>query len=223
MCLPDRPCPYLLETASIPILYTTSNLLIQYSKLYTICQLQISPTEKEIALTCMRVIKNNMEVICKQVQLARTLSDPANFQIPHLQKNTLLLAQLWLHLSFPHATNIRQLTYEIILLIENIINISSSRHTSENFSKPKHPNKPSLTTQIVTRPIEIINPYLLSLQRNYYYPIAYDPVEMSEETSKLISETTSTAAMDESVSHSPPISPLKLKAVQPEEITVDIP
>jgi hypothetical protein len=147
----------------------------------------------------MQVIKNNMEVICKQVQLTRTLSDPSNFQIPHLQKNSLsiALAQMWLHFSFPHATNIRQLTYEIILLIENIINISSSRHTSENFSKPKHPNKPSLKTQIVTRPIEIINPYLLSLQRNYYYPIAYDPVKMSEETSKLISETTSAATMDE--------------------------
>jgi hypothetical protein len=168
----------------------------------------------------MRVIYSNIDVIHKQIQLKFKLTaQSTKICIPYTQKRALtdVQASLWLHLSFPHNTEIRQLTYDTTLRVESIVNcITLSQTNPSEYHKPKNTSKPSISTQIVYRPITILDPYLLALKRNYYFPISCEPITMTEEETPLQSEK----QMEESVSESP-ISPSRAKKSQPEVITVE--
>jgi hypothetical protein len=60
--------------------------------------------------------------------------------------------------------------------IYNIRNSTSHRNPSKlAFHQPNITSKPSITTQIVHQPTQILDPYLLNLQQNYYYPLSPEP------------------------------------------------
>jgi hypothetical protein len=84
--------------------------------------------------------------------------------------------QLWKHLSFPHETNIREHIFKIFLSIEPVIaNISNwtSRDFPQNCTFPAKQKQcyPSVSEQVIWRPLSILDSYTLALQRNFYYPL----------------------------------------------------
>jgi hypothetical protein len=51
---------------------------------------------------------------------------------------------------------------------------------SHKFVLPKNPVNPSAISQIVQAPTKILDTYLISLTKNYYFPLVYDPLEIMD-------------------------------------------
>lgn len=226
MCVPHQAGGHPPKEEYVPLLTTANNLLNQYLNLCSISQLHLSSTERKIALTCMTVIHNNIKLIHNQIQLKFKLGGwAAKTTLQYQQKTNLLstLTRLWVHLSFPHETDVRLLLFKIILIVEDIINTFSGAYKTEPFQTIQKPNKPSILNQVVHRPINIVNPYLTSLQRNYYYPIATEIVTMSEEihTEQYTGLQDVTTTDPEASKHIAMSSTVKSKLATPEVITVE--
>jgi hypothetical protein len=88
--------------------------------------------------------------------------------------------QLWQQLSFPHGTKIRQLTFDILLSVESIQSLSVEEVVKDMYYTPRITCTPSIVDQVIYRPLTILDPYILSLQHNYY-PIAQDFPTMVED------------------------------------------
>jgi hypothetical protein len=86
---------------------------------------------------------------------------------------------IWDQLTYPYPTHVHSTIYKTITEVENII-ILFIPSLIKKYSLPKATCKPSVVEQIIHRPTRILDPYLLSLQQNYYYPIATEPLTMSE-------------------------------------------
>jgi hypothetical protein len=89
---------------------------------------------------------------------------------PILQFHT----KLWHQLFFPHSTEIRRLTYDLLVQLEQIIHLLLPGTKYKTYTIPSSTSTPSVTEQIIYRPVSILDPYILALRRNYYYPIAPD-------------------------------------------------
>jgi len=169
----------------LPIIETATTLPLQYIKLCNICQTVKHREERALAVECMHFIQNNIETIHKQISLQfKFITTPTTTTISYHQKVALSVLQrrLWSQLSFPHDTDVRSITYRIILLIQAILLTPHQHTTPRLFSLPKTTSKPTIIDQIIHNPTRIIDTYTRSLQQNYYYPLALDPAKMSEET-----------------------------------------
>lgn len=85
---------------------------------------------------------------------------------------------LWNLLSHPHPSPIRALTIQLITLIDQFTTKYIIEHLGnpENsqlkfFNYPTKYSQPSIVRQVSTTEITI-DPYLLALQKNYYYPLS---------------------------------------------------
>jgi hypothetical protein len=87
---------------------------------------------------------------------------------------------LWEELKIVHRdTQVSTLLFQYlslhVLLVqyldENIIHSNTCSRNDKYFS-PTKPNYPSAYTQIVTEPKQILDPYLASLSKNYYFPLS---------------------------------------------------
>jgi hypothetical protein len=160
----------------LPILDTAHNLLLQYEKLCNMNQRLIPIEERLLIFQFMETIRNNIAIIYKQVQLHFKISSPARTMclLPQIvQKLSAIQSSLWQQLAFPHQTEVRSLTFNIIILLEQILSFSTTNRQSQRYYKPisKHTSNPSILDQIIYRPFSIVDPYILALQKNYYYPL----------------------------------------------------
>jgi hypothetical protein len=93
------------------------------------------------------------------------------------QYNNLLNAhtKIWELLTYRHrSTLIRELLHKYLIVLVSVINKAYTKlypTCQKSFNTPKITNAPSAHSQIVTNPSKIIDPYKLSLQSNYYYPL----------------------------------------------------
>jgi len=112
-----------------------------------------------------------------------------------------LHTQLWDQLSFPHTTQYRKHIYIILLFAQQILlhiapytnPVLSNTH---KYSKPAHTSKPSIVDQVVYRPLQIIDPYILAFQSNYYYLIFPDSSDMTEDEIDMINARPSSPSKD---------------------------
>jgi len=126
----------------------------------------------------MQIIHSNINTIENQIQFKFKILKAPVCTIPYILKRQLhhSVASLWQQLSFPYRTEIRYLTYNIILLIESILSQTKEVQDPITYRKPKIISSPLILSQFIYCPLSIIDPYIIALQQNYYYPIAQDPI-----------------------------------------------
>jgi hypothetical protein len=74
-----------------------------------------------------------------------------------------------------------------IEIVQNIGDPTLLHPPEQPYYKPSKENKPSIVDQVMYRPIRILDPYALVLQRNYYYALTPEDVLMMTE---MIQEST---------------------------------
>jgi len=60
--------------------------------------------------------------------------------------------------------------YDLLVKLDGILDYAA-RGRLEKFTLPATTAQPSIISQVVFHPVEILDPYLLALSRNYYYPL----------------------------------------------------
>ncbi len=138
-----------------------------------------------MAVTCLSTIQSSIQMLQTQLSLASQLQQHTERHLPSVSRFTNIIqlhTQLWHQLFFPHITKVRQHTYEVLITLETITIIFLPTLSDCRFKEPKTFTTPSIVDQIIYRPISIIDPYLLALRTNYYYPIAPADLTMTEDT-----------------------------------------
>ena len=139
-----------------------------------------------MAVTCLSVIYNNVAMIQLQLSVElnfqRVITVNGKFQPPFPYELIPLYTELWQQLCFPHGTEARRITYDLLITLEEIFNSNLPSLTSRKFRAPEHKTTPSVVDQIIYQPVGILDPYILALRRNYYYPIAPEHPTMTEDT-----------------------------------------
>lgn len=132
--------------------------------------------EEAVAFDCLKFIYSSVRMIHSQL-LWKSKFEAGIQTTQHFPLRSLisLHTELWYQLSYPHSTEVRQLTHSLTVLLELIINLHFPILHSYKFKIPSGVCTPSLSQQLIHRPITILDPYIQALHRNYYYPIA--PVE----------------------------------------------
>lgn len=175
---PPTPQPALLTDLQ--------NLLKQYIRLCNLLQIIINIREAEVAVNCLSIIYGSVTTICAQLSFESKfhsiISGKRTTQptLPH--ELIYLYIELWQQLSTPHQTEVRRLTYNLLVTLEEIFNITIPSLKHSKFKQPKHKTAPSLEDQIIYQPITILDPYILALRRNYYYPLAPEQPTMADNT-----------------------------------------
>ena len=112
------------------------------------------------------------------------------------------------------------------MILESILSILNIKSKPENYYRPNKANKPSIIDQIIFQPVKILNPYTISLQRNYYYPISKEPLQtMTDQNEHTEEPITNDELMNDSepkVSNTPPQSPQKAKTVITVEDSLEV-
>jgi len=106
-----------------------------------------------------------------------------------------LQSQLWRQLSFPHDTEVRYLTYKVILTLESIILLLSTNKLPQLKLPRTYSGQPSVLQQIIFCPIKILDPYISALRRNYYYPILLELAMVGEHENTETPETEEESTM----------------------------
>jgi len=101
---------------------------------------------------------------------------------PSLRIIISLYTALWDQLCFPHITEVRRLTHETLVTLEGILNILLPALHKAKFRYPISTTIPLIKDQIIHQPVAILDPYILALCRNFYYPIAPEDVTITDET-----------------------------------------
>jgi len=80
---------------------------------------------------------------------------------------------------------VREHIFNIVLLTDPIIDqitTSHDRASPLSFTRPLKRSKPSVAEEVVHRPLAILDPYILALRKNFYYPLhSEDFHQMPEE------------------------------------------
>jgi hypothetical protein len=162
------------------------SLLAQYSNICNLLQTIVSKEEEELAVNCLSAIHGSIKIVYGQVSLTCTLHS-LHSQANHVSKRdiTPILqshTNLWHQLFYPHLIGVRRLTHEVLIQLERIIHLLLPTIKYKKFRVPPRTNKPSVLEQIVYQPVRILDPYILALRCNYYYPIAPEDLRMAEDT-----------------------------------------
>jgi len=173
-----QPPSHTLSTIR-PLLNDLLSLLKQYSNLCNLLQTIVHKKEEQLAANCLSVIHSSISLVQAQVSITSMLhatDDSYITQFSLLDKTPILQfhTKLWHQLFFPHSTEIRRLTYDLLVQLEQIIHLLLPGTKYKTYTIPSSTSTPSVTEQIIYRPISILDPYILALRRNYYYPIAPD-------------------------------------------------
>ena len=163
-----------------PLLTDFCSLLTQNATLCNLLQTIIHKEEEQLAVDCLKLIHSSVHMIHSQLSfkfniLAEQPEGP--LPIPIISLHT----RLWHQLSFPHSTEVCQLTHETIIHVEEVIQLLLPSLQSIIFSRPKSTSTPSISEQIIHRPIQILDPYISALHSNYYYPLATEERMMLED------------------------------------------
>lgn len=143
----------------------------------------------------IQIIENILKIIYSNANTALITTDPSYNNIPpdvrqltdtETAKCTYesllsLHTQLWRQLTYLHSSSkIREYIY--LYLTTHVKSLNTLHNhlyipdrvaaNVENFSSPQKTASPSVFTQIVTQPNKIIDPVLLSLRSNYYFPLS---------------------------------------------------
>jgi len=176
----------------LTLLDTLTNLLQQSSQLFNLLQDNIlHPKETEVAILCITVIHNNIKTISHQISslLPRSLQHMIN-KAPRLLTPILLdikstHTRAWQHLSYPHTTPNRILIYKVLQSIHQVITyITTYQLPPEPDLPPRRPAYPSIETQVIHRPIKILDPQILALKQNYYYVLTPDPIATDSQSTE---------------------------------------
>jgi hypothetical protein len=100
-----------------PNLGEACTLLTQYIRVCSLCQQVLQRDERAIALQCLKMIQNNINIIYKQLQLHFKIFQPAKTTSPTMnavRDLTVLQASLWQQLMFPHDVEVRSITYNVV-------------------------------------------------------------------------------------------------------------
>ncbi len=112
-------------------------------------------------------------------RISITLLMPSIVRLWDLMLHTLFLLVLqksiWEQLSHPlHSTNIRQLLFDFLQAQNELLEITNSHKKRSvqklNYKFPKKISQPSIKSQVVTDPTDIIDPYILALSKNSTIP-----------------------------------------------------
>jgi len=117
------PEPTTTLVAATPLFHVALTQLTQYNKLCNLCQNYLPVEERQIALTCLRLIHKNIGLLYQQIvfkfKLHSTASMPAQLYTQEREAIMRLQTQLWRQLSFPHSTDVCCLTFHTLLSLEN--------------------------------------------------------------------------------------------------------
>ncbi len=146
----------------------------------------MSREEEELAVNCLSAIHGSIKIVYGQVSLTCTLHS-LHSQANHVSKRdiTPILqshTNLWHQLFYPHLIGVRRLTHDVLIQLERIIHLLLPTIKYKKFSVPPSTSKPSVLEQIVYHPVRILDPYILALRCNYYYPIAPEDSNMADDT-----------------------------------------
>jgi hypothetical protein len=141
----------------------------------------------------LRALSHNLNTLTSQLKTTLTIYNIYNQQykqflnIPYLLPKTDLHSlfsnlkfhseRLWKLLSFPLLAHTRHTTIQFITLLDTFTTQYIIPHLSlpgdylQSFSQPSIYCKPSVIQQVSTTEISV-DPYILSLQKNYYYPLS---------------------------------------------------
>jgi len=181
----------------VQLLHVLRDLLLQTDNIFTLLQdPSLSPAAVSTTQLCITTIIHNTKTVLYQIQtlLPTSLSNNTD-QCTHLvtdlmQSVKYLHTKLWAQLSFPHATQYRKHIYIILLIAQQtLLHIAPYTNPAplkaRRFSKPDRTSQPSIADQVVHRPLQIIDPYIIALQSNYYYPISADSSNMPEDENEI--------------------------------------
>ena len=172
---------------TISLLDILTSLLQQSSQLFNLLQDNIlSPNEVEVAVLWITTIHNNIKNISHQTGiLLPTSLQPITNKAPQVVTDILRTIEskhtdVWRHLSYPHTTQNRILIYNILHSIQKLITYIASYQLPPVSELPPHkPNYPSIVTQVIHRPIDILDPHILALRQNDYYVLTPEPTDMT--------------------------------------------
>jgi hypothetical protein len=214
---------------TLPLLSEACTLLLQYTRVCSLCKRVLQRDERTVAIQCLKMIQNNLHVIHRHLQLHVKFFQPAqaSSQTRRIVKELIVLQNsLWTQLTFPHEIEVRSITYNVILAVELILLNSGAQGRPTKYYKPRQSSFPKILDQIIYRPLSIINPYTLALQKNFYYPLSTGEITENEDSfHQMIADTAADAAEDTTMQDSkhtgeaPPSPPPKNKT--PEVITVE--
>jgi hypothetical protein len=164
-----------------------TNLLQQSSQLFNLLQDNIlHPNESEVAILCITVIHKNIKTISHQIgsllprSLQHMIHKAPRVLATILHDIEITHTRAWQHLSYPHTTSNRILIYKVLQSIQQVITyITSYQFPPEPDLPPHRPAYPSINTQVIHRPITILDPQILALRQNYYYVLSPEPIEMT--------------------------------------------
>jgi hypothetical protein len=165
------------------LLEDLQSLLEQYTNLCNLLQIIVNQEEADLAVTCLSTIYGSVQIIQTQLSIA------THFE-PTLISSSAILSliepivhtQLWHQLFFPHTTIVRNSIHTLLVQLELIVTFLIPDFHYKQFRIPTRTISPSIIDQIINQPIAILDPFILALRQNYYYPIAPTDIMTSEDT-----------------------------------------
>lgn len=120
-------------------------------------------------------------------------------------------AHLWHSLKFPHPTPIRTYILKYLINLQKFVEfinpfLHNNLSSRENFLRSHKQAKPSFFSQVTTHTSATIDPYLIALSKNYYFPISTAAMDdnMEDDTSP------GTSTRNSESSNTPPPSPKRV-------------
>jgi len=171
--------------AQQPFLRDIQSLLTQYLKICNLLKIIVHKEEHAIAVTCLTAIYNNILLIQTQLSWRQRFEAGGATESHSLVLLTTLHTKLWYQLAYPHITEVRKTTHDLIIQLENIIHLYFPSLQLYKFTSPDKVSQPSFYDQIIHSPVTIIDPYILALRNNYYFPLTsteVDEEKMPEDT-----------------------------------------
>jgi hypothetical protein len=180
------PAPPSSPKSTINILLEeVQSLLAQYTNLCNLLQIIVNQEEADLAVTCLSMIYGSVQIIQTQLSIATQLE-------PTLTSSSAILSlikpivhihtQFWHQLFFPHTTIVWNNIHTLLVQLELIATLLIPDFHYKQFKIPIRTVSPFIIDQIIKQPIAILDPFILALRRNYYYPIAPTGIMMSEDT-----------------------------------------
>jgi hypothetical protein len=148
----------------------------------------IAKSEYKLLLALANTIKANCSSIFEATNTAfQILKTPSDSYLI-LQYSSLLLSKsyfdLWSALKFPHQIPLWEIIYNLLVLLSRFTEqfILPITHPSlppyiKSFCPAKYTHSLSVRDQVATHPVQILDPYQLSLTKNYYFPLCNEMID----------------------------------------------
>jgi hypothetical protein len=124
-------------------------------------------------------LSSTTQPLCNKNKCTKTPFTTTDFD----SKISILHNSLWKHLSKPLSSTMRNYIFNCLIQTDHLISILKqlTENPTEIYKVPpsNKSSRPSIRSQLVSEPTQILDPYTTSLTQNYYYLIS--PMNSSDE------------------------------------------